>query len=165
MNPFLSLFRELNASRVKYLVAGGVAVNLYGIERATGDVDIAIALDLRNTEAFVGAAKRLGLVPKVPVKIEEFTDPGNRKRWREEKGMLVFSLYDPRNPFFLLDVMTEAPFDFDEVYPRRDRRSFHGVAVPVVPLDDLVRMKRKAGRKQDLADVVHLSRLGKERKG
>ncbi len=163
MNPFLSLFRELNAAKVRYLVVGGVAVNLYGIERATGDVDIAISLDARNAEGFIGVVRELGLVPRVPVRLEDFADPEKRSTWREKKGMVAFSLYDPKAPFFLLDVMTEEPFDFDEVYARRERMFFHGVAVPVTPLPDLIRMKKETGREQDLADVSHLSRLLKEK--
>lgn len=42
MRIFKKLFSQLNANHVRYLVAGGVAVNLYGIERATADIDIAL---------------------------------------------------------------------------------------------------------------------------
>jgi len=34
-----NLFSVLNKEAVKYMVAGGIAVNLYGIERATADID------------------------------------------------------------------------------------------------------------------------------
>jgi len=42
MELFKTLFSSLNQASVKYMVAGGIAVNLYGIERATADVDIVL---------------------------------------------------------------------------------------------------------------------------
>lgn len=45
MNLFEKVFRELNKAKVKYLVVGGVAVNLYGYLRFTGDLDLLILLN------------------------------------------------------------------------------------------------------------------------
>ncbi len=45
MELFKELFASLNRARVKYMVAGGIAVNLYGIERATDDIDIVVELE------------------------------------------------------------------------------------------------------------------------
>ena len=45
MNLFEKVFRELNKTRVKYLVVGGVAVNLYGYLRFTGDLDLLLLLN------------------------------------------------------------------------------------------------------------------------
>jgi hypothetical protein len=42
MRIFKKLFSQLNANHVRHLVAGGVAGNLYGIERVTADIDIAL---------------------------------------------------------------------------------------------------------------------------
>lgn len=39
MRIFKKLFPQLEANHVRYLVAGGVAVNLYGIERSTADIE------------------------------------------------------------------------------------------------------------------------------
>lgn len=40
MIRFEYLFSALNKARVRYLVVGGIAVNIYGIERATADIDL-----------------------------------------------------------------------------------------------------------------------------
>ena len=48
MKLFENLFSSLNKESVKYLVAGGIAVNLYGIERATADIDIVLKLAQKN---------------------------------------------------------------------------------------------------------------------
>ncbi len=61
MEIFKKLFSSLNKEAARYMVAGGVAVNLYGIERATADIDIVLRLDKENLLKFVGVAKKLGL--------------------------------------------------------------------------------------------------------
>ena len=48
MINFERLFSALNRSKVRYLVVGGIAVNLYGIERATADIDLVVDLEDRN---------------------------------------------------------------------------------------------------------------------
>ena len=159
MDLFKTIFSALNQERVKYMVAGGIAVNLYGIERATADLDIVVLLEETNLTKFISVAKRLGLKPKVPIRIEDLLDPAKRRAWITEKGMRVFSFFDPKNPFFLMDVFTEFTFDFAAVYRRRGRVRLENTAIPLIPLDVLIEMKRGTGRPQDEADVFHLERI------
>jgi hypothetical protein len=159
MDLFKTLFSSLNQGSIKYMVAGGIAVNLYGIERATADVDIVLQLAKRNLLKFIEVAEKLGLKPKIPVKLGDFIDPEKRKSWSMDKGMLVFSLYDPKNPFFLIDIFTEVPFDFDAVYKQRKKIKFENIFIPVVPIRELIAMKEKSGRPQDRADVFYLKKI------
>ena len=162
MEIFRKLFDSLNKAGVEYLVCGGIAVNLYGIERATADIDIAVRLDEENLGRFIAAAKELGLRPKMPVSLEELTEPGKREEWRKEKGMVVFSLYDEKAPFFLLDVFIEAPFDFQNIYQRRKEIRLGDIVIPLAPIDVLIEMKEKTGRPQDRADVFYLKKIMEE---
>ncbi len=162
MLNFLNVFSSLNSKKIRYLVAGGVAVNLYGIERATGDIDLVVHLEQHNLEKFVEIMRELGFKPKVPVKLEEFASEEKREEWMREKGMKVFSVYDPKNPFFLLDVFVKEPFDFDKVYEKRKLIKAGNVTVPVVPIKSLIEMKKEAGRPQDIADVYYLKKIEKE---
>jgi hypothetical protein len=141
------------------MLAGGIAVNLYGIERATADVDIALELEKGNLLKFINVAEKLGLRPKIPVKLGDFIDPEKRRSWRMDKGMLVFSLYDPKNPFFLIDIFTEIPFDFDAIYKQRKKVKFENIFIPVVPIKELIAMKEKSDRPQDRADVFYLKKI------
>jgi hypothetical protein len=162
MELFKKLFSTLNQERVKYMVAGGIAVNLYGIERATADLDIVVLLEDINLMKFISVAKQLGLKPKNPVQMEDFLDPHKRRTWVTEKNMKVFSLFDPKNPFFLIDVFTEVPFDFGDVYGRRKKIRFEKTSIPLVPLDALIEMKRGTGRPQDETDIFYLERIKKD---
>ena len=159
MRLFKKLFSTLNQKKVKYMVAGGIAVNLYGIERATADVDIIIKLIDANLRNFVDAVKGLGLKPKIPVRLDDFLDAEKRKEWAKEKGMMVFSLYDAKNTFFLLDIFVDVPFDFDAVYRRRKIIKFEDTGIPVVPIKELIRMKEKSNRPQDQADIFYLRKI------
>lgn len=162
MDIFKRLFDSLNKESIKYLVGGGIAVNLYGIERATADIDIVLKLDKENLLRFINVAKVLGLKPKIPVKVEDLMDEEKRKDWIVNKGMTVFSLYDPKKPFFLLDIFVDVPFNFDEVYKKRKKIKFMDTVIHVVPIEDLIKMKEKSDRAQDRADIFYLRKILKE---
>jgi len=163
MTSFLALFAALNRNKVQYLVAGGWAVNLYGIERATGDIDLVVCLDPHNLEIFVEVMKELSLKPKAPVPVDDLIREDRREEWIRDKGMRVFSFFDPKTPYFLLDVFIEIPFDFQTTYAQRSKIRAGDTVVPVVPIRNLIEMKEKAGRPQDLADVYYLKQVEKER--
>jgi hypothetical protein len=159
VNLFKKLFLSLNRQSVRYLVVGGVAVNLYGIERSTADIDIAVVLDNENLAKLVAAARALGLKPKLPVELEDFMNPVTREGWVRDKHMRVFTLYDPANPFFLLDILIDTEIDFEALYERRTTVEFDEVPVPVIALGDLIRMKEGTGRPQDKTDAFYLRKI------
>ncbi len=162
MKIFRNLFSSLNSEGVKYLVAGGIAVNLYGIERATADIDIVLKLDEENITKFIKVARELGLKPNAPVKLEDFINEQKRKSWIKDKGMKVFSLFDSENHFFLLDIFVQIPFDFNEVYRKRKRIRFEDTIIPVVPINELIKMKESSDRPQDRADIFYLKKIMEE---
>lgn len=155
------VFRKLQDKKVRYLLIGGIAVNLWGIERATGDIDIAIAMDSDNILKLVEAVKELGFTPKVPVKPEEFADPVKRKEWQEEKNMKVFSFQHPENPYVLIDIMINNPFNFEEMFSRRAIMDSKGTKLSVVAVNDLIKLKEVAGREQDICDIDALKKFVK----
>ena len=159
MQLFKNLFSSLNKESVKYMVAGGIAVNLYGIERATADIDIILKLDKKNLLKFVKVAKKLGLKPKLPLALDDFIDAERRKGWIVDKDMVVYSLYDAKNPFFLLDIFVEEPFNFDEVYEERKKIEFENTIIPLVPIKVLIVMKENSDRPQDKADTFYLKKI------
>lgn len=48
MLDYLAIFKKLNEKEIRYIVAGGIAVNLYGIPRMTYDVDLILDLEDKN---------------------------------------------------------------------------------------------------------------------
>lgn len=154
--------RAAGASRSPDLVVGGVAVVLHGYLRTTLDLDLVVQLERDNLERALTALQDLGFQPRVPVSLKAFADPQNRETWRREKSMTVFSLWHPDHPGFALDLFVQEPFDFDAAYGRALSVPLQDVRVTVVALEDLVAMKRAAGRARDLEDVEALLELSSE---
>jgi hypothetical protein len=149
----------LESEGVRYLVVGGVAVVLHGHLRTTADLDLVVDLEPANARRAMDALDRLGFRPRVPVPAASFADPVQRERWIREKGMMVFALWHPARPASTVDVFVRAPFDFAAVHRRAVRVRLDLAEVAVASLDDLIAMKRRAGRPVDLADCEALEEL------
>jgi len=162
---YRNIFRTLNDEKVRYLVVGGVAVNLYGVLRATADLDLIIELTDDDVLRFARAMEKLGYKPRVPVTIEDFADPEKRKHWIENKHMLVFSLYNPQFRLGNIDVFVDEPFDFDEAYSRKHVILIDDIEIPLANIDDLIYLKKQAARNQDLADIEGLEIIKHDREG
>jgi predicted nucleotidyltransferase len=146
----------LNAEKVRYLVVGGVAVVLHGHLRTTADLDLVVELAPDNARRALSALSTLGFRPRAPVPAEQFADARIREAWAEEKGLTVFSLWSDRLPDVEVDLFVREPFDFESVYARAVRVPLDTTVVTVVSLEDLITLKRAAGRPIDLADIEAL---------
>lgn len=113
---FEAVAKVLAQEQVRYLVAGGLAVNAHGYVRLTMDIDIIIALDSDNIRSTFRALSELGYQPTVPIDTEDFARPEQRERWREEKGMQVLNLQSDRFPGTSVDIFVYEPFDFASEY-------------------------------------------------
>jgi hypothetical protein len=150
----------LNGAGVRYLVVGGLAVVAHGLVRLTADVDLVLDPEIGAMRRALGALGGLGYRPRAPVALEEFADPENRRAWRREKGLTVFSIFSPAHPATEIDLFAETPFDFEQAYARAARFEVAtGITATFVGLEDLLSMKRAAGRPQDLEDVRGLESL------
>jgi len=157
-----SVFRALARHRVRYLVVGGIAVNLHGIPRFTKDLDLMIDLDRDNVLRFVKAMTKLRYRPRVPVSAEDLASEEMRVKWIHDKGALVFTFQDPRPPHLQVDVFLENPLDFKAAYRKRKLVRGADLALPVASSDDLIKMKQRANRAQDQADIAMLRKLEDE---
>lgn len=153
------VFRELNRQKVKYVVAGGIAVNLHGVPRVTEDLDLVIYLGEENVSKFSKAMETLGYKPKIPVKIEDFGVKKNREDWIKNKGMVVFSLWNKHIPYRVIDVFVKDPIVFKELYRDKLNISAGEFKIPVVSIEHLIKLKEMAGRKQDISDIQSLKRV------
>ena len=149
----------LNAAGVRYLVVGGVAVVLHGHLRITADLDLVVQLTPANALSAIEALVGLGYRPRAPVPAREFARDAASRDWIATKGMTVFSMWHPTEPGLEIDLFVEVPFDFDAVYGRALAVRLDTVTAPVIGLADLIAMKRRASRPQDLLDVEALEAL------
>lgn len=154
-NP-LRIFQTFERHGVDYVTIGGVAVQAHGHTRTTKDVDI-LAAPGRDNLRRLGAAlaeldARLKGVDAHLLRIEP-TDPEHLERGAN------FTLATEAGG---LDVWTDAAElrgspPWPEIRGRALETRVAGVIVRVVSLDDLVRLKRAAGREIDLRDIAALT--------
>jgi hypothetical protein len=163
MSLFLPVFEALNASGARYVTVGGFAVVLHGHLRLTADIDLVVDLEPDELRRTLQTLEELGLEPRAPVEAEDFADSDIRRVWIEEKGMQVFSLFDPSNPMVSVDLFVSYPLPFDDMYSRSEVIVVGGVDVRVASLSDLIDIKRAAGRPSDLQDVEALKEIRRVR--
>lgn len=153
------IFRQLNKRQIDYVVVGGVALVLHGVVRLTADLDLMLHLDEKNLTRFVDLMNERGYKPRLPIKAKDFIDPEKRKSWFKEKNMEVFSFYHPDQAISLVDVFIHEPLSYKEVKFHSVKMKIGNLLIPVVSIDDLVKLKEISGRPQDMEDIKALRRL------
>lgn len=154
---FEAIVRALNEAGVRYLVAGGLAVNAHGYLRFTKDADVVIQLMPDNIKRAFDALAALGYKPLAPVTAEQFADRATREGWIRDKGMQVLQLWSDRHRETSVDIFAHEPFPFDEEYAKALIKPLYGsIEVRFVSIPTLIKMKEAAGREQDRIDIEHL---------
>jgi predicted nucleotidyltransferase len=155
-----AIVRALNDAGVRYLIAGGVAVVAHGYVRYTAHLDLILELSEVNLRPAVAALAGLGYRPTAPVPLEAFADAATRTDWIRTKGLTVLSLHSPEHPKTVIDLFVEEPFDFGKAFASLARMEVAaGLPATFVGLDDLLLLKRQAGRPKDQIDIEHLEKI------
>lgn len=152
------ILARLNAANVDYIVIGGLASQAHGSPSITRDLDVCIARDLPNLQRLAVvladiAAIRRGLSPDSP--------PMPRLDARTLRGGSLFTLDTAFGPFDLL-ANPDPGFDFETLSRNAITVEVGGAVVKVASLDDLIAMKRAAGRPKDRIELEILGALREE---
>ncbi len=148
-----TVVRALIEHRVKYALVGGYAVALHGAIRGTVDVDIVIALNRATFKRAETALHEIGLESRLPVTAEEVF--AFREEYIQNRNLKAWSFANPCNPLEVVDILiTEDAKRINTV----NKRAF-GMIVKVAAIADLIAIKKKAGRAQDLEDIKALRKL------
>ncbi len=150
------ILKTLLDADVRFVLIGGLAAQVHGSPSLTGDVDICFALDGVNLHRLSGAlgslaAVRRGFVEGVQAPIDH----------RALRAGDVFTL---STRFGDLDLVAhpDPRLDFEQLVERSIAVEFLGVEVRVAGLDDLIAMKRAAGRPKDLIELEILGAVREE---
>jgi predicted nucleotidyltransferase len=137
---FLKLLKE---HKVRYLLIGGYAVSYHGYIRATGDMDIWIAIHPDNAHKMVAVLKTFG-----------FDHPDlSDDLFLHENKILRMGV-----PPVRLEITTSiSGVEFDECYQARVVDELDGVEVNLIDLENLKKNKKASGRLKDLTDFKKLS--------
>ncbi len=156
---YLDLFTALEEHKVRYVLVGGLAMNLHGVPRMTMDIDLVIALDEKNLKGFIEAANDLQLQPILPIALDDLLDPGKRGFWARNRNMIAFALRPLREDGPTVDILIAPPVDIERTLGRAVSRDLGSTRVALACIEDMILLKEKTGRAQDEADIVHLRRL------
>jgi len=138
LNRLLDVFRSFRQHDVKYVVIGGIASVLYGVPRATFDMDILIEATPENASRLLHALLDAGLGTA------SLTSP-------EDLLAHEITIFRDR---VRIDVQTSTPgLRFEQAWDHRQIMFYQGQEFFVVSKEHLIRSKRAAGRDVDLSDV------------
>jgi hypothetical protein len=130
---------KLQQFAVRFLVVGGQAVRVHGHVRPSKDLDVLVGNDQANAENLCAALSAMGIRhPNL--------QPGNIAGLKRQINFFDWG--------FNFEIITAADgVDFDSAYGRRQYVAVSGLDIPLMGRDDLVEMKRRSTRVQDIEDA------------
>lgn len=151
------ILRAFQKQRVKYILVGGIAVNLLGSLRSTADMDILVEMSDDNLKSVVTILKRKGYRIKQPVDPMGITDKATRECWIKEKHMKAFNFY--RDDFKEVDIIIDTPISYENAKKDILWVKGGGINIPVISIDNLIKMKKNTGRNIDKLDIEELKKI------
>jgi predicted nucleotidyltransferase len=152
-NPELrlsALLRKLIEGGVDFVVIGGVAVILQSTPRFTKDLDICYDLAQENLDRLGDVL--LGLDAKLRMIDEDLPFVPDGRTLRQTQ---ILTLTTPDGEIDLLVAPDGAP-GYAALRRHASEVDIGGIMVRIASIDDLLAMKRAAGRPQDLVDIESL---------
>ena len=138
-----SLLRSLKEHKVKFVIIGATAFPVYGYSRATLDIDIFMRPERANAEKTLVALKSFGYDVR-DVTVDELLT----------KKILI------RQYLVETDIHPYVKgVSFDDVWINKVKSKFGDTFVWFASLDDLIKMKKAAGRPKDIEDLKYLIKL------
>lgn len=154
-NP-IEAFKVLRANEVDFLVIGGMAATLWGSPSVTRDLDICYSCDEGNLKRLASAlAEMKASLRGAPDGVPFILDA---------KTLAMGDHFTLNTVFGPLDCLGHPAGvgGFEEMKPHAVSVDLDDVSVDVASLDDLISMKRAAGRPKDRAEMEILGALREE---
>jgi predicted nucleotidyltransferase len=154
------IFREFQKQKVKYVLVGGIAVNLLGGMRSTADLDILVEMSDDNLGKIVEILTSQGYRVKQPVDPMKISDTRTRQDWIKKRHMKAFN-FCKEGELKEVDIVIESPVSFEEAKKSALRIKVDDLTLPVISMDNLIKMKKKTGRTIDDLDIEELNKIKK----
>ncbi len=158
---YFDILEGLFKNKARYLVVGGLSVNLYGVPRVTQDIDIVIAMSKDNILKITSLFKKLGYVPRLPVNPDDLADQDKVSDWIENKNLKAFSFYHKKDTYRVIDIVLVHPLDFEKSFVNKTVKKAKDIDIYLASIEDIIKMKIFSGRPQDLSDIEMLKKVRK----
>jgi hypothetical protein len=164
-NHILEILKVLRDAEVEFIIGGGVAAVLHGVERATMDLDLSVRLESSNVRSFLNVIKSLGMTPRVPISGEILGEPEKVNQLVKEKGALVFTFIHPQKPFQQIDVFLDPKLSYETLLKDSDTLFLGSLDIKVLSKIQLIQLKEQVRpvREKDLVDIRALKKLLEEK--
>src|SRR3989338_10605647 len=134
---FEGLLKLFNKNKVRYCIVGAYAVAFYAEKRYTKDMDIFVEPDADNAHRIIKSLEEKDLI---------------------RTGKIIQLGYEP----IRIDLMTSIEgCNFEEVWKNRAVGTYGKQKALFIGFNELVKNKKKSGRKQDSVDISILMRKKK----
>ena len=148
----LDFWKALNHFQVKYIMVGGVAVNLHGYSRTTNDIDVWIKDTSENRKALGLAFAQFGYDE---IDLEDFQFVPGWTDFFIGSGILLD---------ILIDMVGLEGYSFDESLKLASIAEIEEIPVPFLHINQLIANKKAVNRSKDQIDVIELEKIIKLRK-
>ena len=142
------LLRLLREHNVDFVIIGATAFPIYGYVRATLDIDIFIRPEKTNAKNTLEALIKFGY---------DMSDVTVNDLLTKKILIRQYIVETDIHPFV-------KGINFETIWHRKVESEFGSTKVNFASLDDLIRMKKAAGRAKDLEDLKYLSAIRKKQK-
>lgn len=149
----IKVCNTLKEAGVTYAVVGGYAVSLHGAVRGTVDVDIVIAWSLENLKKTEGALKKIGLISQLPLNAVTVFD--YKEDYVQNRNLIAWNFYNPKILTEQVDLILT--YDLNPLSITTVRTAVG--EINILSRKQLIEMKTRSGRPQDLQDVKALENL------
>lgn len=144
LNPdYKDMLDALCGEKADFLIVGAYALAVYGLPRATGDIDLFVGTNAENSKRVYQALKRFG-APLSEIKPETFTQTG-----------VIFQIGMVPSRIDLLTSIEGVSFA-DAWLHHRKETEVEGLNLFVISIEDLILNKSSTGRPKDELDVKWL---------
>ena len=149
LNRLKDVFKSFQKHDLHYVVIGGVASVLYGVPRATFDMDILIEPTVENAQKLLAALEEAGFGTATITNAQDII----------AHEITIF------NDRIRIDVQTRTPgVSFKDALLHRKTMTYQGQDFFILSKEDLINTKRAAGREIDLKDVNLLEETDSDEK-
>ena len=153
-NEFLLFLNCAQKNNLRYMLIGGYAVNYYGYNRNTDDMDVWLAPTNENKKAFINTLLCMNYSENEvnPLEKEDYTLP------------FVGTIGGGESAIDILTIVHHA-VSFDEAESKQEIFEIEpGLFMKIVPYDFLKDIKLRSKRNKDVWDIARLEELRKLRK-